>query len=1135
MRNKTIQKSSIILIILLIIVSLCGINCSNNKTTIGFLTFEKNTDENEIKFAFSFLGKNKSYESKKISFSEIAEKNNILSNFDLLWFHYPDTIFITENNFNKKAIKALNKYINDGGKLLLTQNALQILTNLGLENIKPQTRIVEAKDYGYGRKKGFHAYRSHPVFSGLFGGSYIFSPKMDTTAMQVGYFNKNEKINAKVIAVDWAYIRLKEDIKLVLEYEKGKGKVIAIGAYMQFAIPNYHQTHFELFVNNVINYLTNGSKEKTYFWNYSENQVKKFSPGTKKTEYPKSRSWKRIKSEISFEREKATHNSWDMAANRIVIMGKENAGIEEIWTHPIMALRDYEIGYRKLSDKKINWLNDNKPEVIIEPHAFTRKYFIDNSVLTETITVDILNPTGVIHYHYKGDKAIKFYIRFKSNLRYMWPYSSRVFGDLNYARDENQNSFIIKDTSGDFVSIIGANKIPDKTLIGQYNTVYFEKGKLTGSPDTSFMVYAISEFDLNKTDKFDIVISASDQGIKTTRDLYSKAIQNPYSVYKNTYNYYNNLLENKLRINTPDKDLNEGYKWAVVGTDKFFVNTPGIGKSLVAGYATTAHGWDGGHKVNGRPGYAWYFGRDGQWSGFAVDDYGDFEKVKCILEQYLDFQDISGKIYHELTTSGVVHYDASDATPLFIVLAGHYFRNSGDIDFIKYNWNKIKKAIDFCYSTDTDNDKLIENTNVGHGWVEGGHLFGGKSTLYLSSCWAAALKEATYMAKNINKITESKKYKKDYETVVDIINDTFWNTEKQFFNHSINNGGGFITDITVMPAIPLYFNQIKNYDKTQLVLNEIASNNFTSNWGARIISEESEHFHPRGYHTGSVWPLYTGWVALAEYKNYKPTQGYSHIMNNILVYKDWAAGYIEEVLNGAVYQPSGVCSHQCWSETMALQPVIEGMLGLYPLAPENKLLFSPSLPFHWIDFSVENIRIGESYLQMEMKKENNKINYSFSLKGNKKINIDFRPVLPASVKINNIRLNGKKIKYKIESNSSLIIPEIDFIIDKKVIITIEYTGGISVIPLKNKPKPGDAAEGLRLISEQFEKNKFKILFEAQSGSEHLAKIFIEDHKIANIANANIITKNKNTYIININFEESSDKYSMKEIVIDLKK
>ena len=193
---------------------------------------------------------------------------------------------------------------------------------------------------------------------------------------------------------------------------------------------------------------------------------------------------------------------------------------------------------------------------------------------------------------------------------------------------------------------------------------------------------------------------------------------------------------------TSTKDI----RWALAGTDKFMVKTPGMGTSLVAGYATTKHGWDGGQKVSGRPGYAWYFGRDGQWSGFALLDYGDYSKVRSILKFYEKYQDLSGKIFHEATTSGVIHYDAADATPLYIVLAGKYFRHSNDTAYLRESWPAISKALWFCQSTDTDGDMLIENTNVGHGWVEGGELYGSHSTLYLNSCWTAALEEAANMA-----------------------------------------------------------------------------------------------------------------------------------------------------------------------------------------------------------------------------------------------------------------------------------------------------------------------------------------------------------------------------------------------------
>ena len=168
-------------------------------------------------------------------------------------------------------------------------------------------------------------------------------------------------------------------------------------------------------------------------------------------------------------------------------------------------------------------------------------------------------------------------------------------------------------------------------------------------------------------------------------------------------------------ITTPDKEFNQGYRWAMVRSDQFLQTTSGVGTSMMAGFSTTATGWNGRQAVSGRPGYAWYFGRDGEWSGMALDAMGGFDKVKKVLAMFVKYQALDGKIFHELTSSGSVHYDAADATPLFILLAGHYLHYSGDISFIHSIWPSIEKAISYCYSTDTDHDGLIENTNVGHG------------------------------------------------------------------------------------------------------------------------------------------------------------------------------------------------------------------------------------------------------------------------------------------------------------------------------------------------------------------------------------------------------------------------------------
>src|SRR5437868_7831776 len=50
-----------------------------------------------------------------------------------------------------------------------------------------------------------------------------------------------------------------------------------------------------------------------------------------------------------------------------------------------------------------------------------------------------------------------------------------------------------------------------------------------------------------------------------------------------------------------------------------------------------------------------------------------------------------------------------------------------------------------------------------------------------------------------------------------------------------------------------------------------------SDWGARIISSLDPRYDPGGYHYGSVWPLFTGWAAVGEYRYHRALAAYSNL------------------------------------------------------------------------------------------------------------------------------------------------------------------------------------------------------------------------------------------------------------------
>jgi hypothetical protein len=73
------------------------------------------------------------------------------------------------------------------------------------------------------------------------------------------------------------------------------------------------------------------------------------------------------------------------------------------------------------------------------------------------------DPAAIVHYELQGLPQAMLLIRFHSNLRLMWPYSERVTGEILYDWAPAWNAVVIRDRSGDLVTIAGANKKPIST------------------------------------------------------------------------------------------------------------------------------------------------------------------------------------------------------------------------------------------------------------------------------------------------------------------------------------------------------------------------------------------------------------------------------------------------------------------------------------------------------------------------------------------------------------------------------------------------------------------------------------------------------------------------------------------------
>lgn len=1072
------------------------------------------------------LAMEKGLKEKSLGFTLISLKDlnkaADLEKFTHLWYHRTDTVALEANE--TRVGDLIRDYVRRGGNVFLSMESVPLLNDWKIESHPVQFRQDTIKDEGFGRPLGFHAFRSHPLFDGLQGGgAYTSKQRTDHIVRQHGFFGDTQPQEGKVIGIQWTYITFGEQNKLLLEYTIGKGKIIAAGSYLYYGADNYNKEHLAKFTENVFRYAADQIKGiKKYYWKKEPGQMVPTVFATPALPVIPAEKWILPAPTLLLSAKKGSTDFYDLVGRRILWMGKMDGGLDEIWVHPFMALKNLSIGVYLKGEDTVRWLkgsSHNSPEVLVTPEYLVRTWHIRQSLVREIYTVSFGEPCGVAHIETEGQDIRALTVQYASNLRFMWPYSPGATGTIRYGFNKGINGHIISGQNNELNTTVLYSKVP----VAQ---------TCTGSPESG-QVNVRADFSVSGKDAFNMYILGSTEGWQETLRLYSRNQKQMGRLFEKSNQYYTDLLKDHLHFETPDSSFNEGYKWALARTDQFLQTTPGVGTALMAGFGTTERGWNGGQSVSGRPGYAWYFGRDGEWSALAIDAYGDFNMVKGMLETLIRYQDINGKIYHELTSSGTAHYDASDATPLFIILAGHYLKYSGDLAFIRQHWDAIQKALDFCYSTDTDHDGLIENTNVGHGWIEGGRLYGSHTEFYLAACWGAALQAAAYMTGHLGLKEKTEEYTAGAASVKQIINDHFWNEREQFFYNGKMKDGSFMPDATVLASVAVYLDAVTDRAKSEKVSTRLAANAFSTDWGIRMVEETNPKYKAGSYHAGMVWPLYAGWAALSEFRTGNNKSGYQHIINNLQSYRDWSPGSIEETFNGDRYTPNGVCSHQCWSEAMVLLPAIEGLLGLETDALAHELKLAPYFPWDWKNCTVKNIRIGQDRAALQMKRESARTQFDMESTG--RLRLKFRPAFPLDTRFGRITLNGREVPIKARQSAEELALEMDLdILPGKNSVVIEHSGGIGALPVIAHPIPGQASSGLKILSEAIEGKEpqiYTLTAEGTGNKEYEIKVF-HAGKINKVENGELVSDTEGIAIFRINLHKvEGEKYTRQQIKV----
>jgi glycogen debranching enzyme len=440
-------------------------------------------------------------------------------------------------------------------------------------------------------------------------------------------------------------------------------------------------------------------------------------------------------------------------------------------------------------------------------------------------------------------------------------------------------------------------------------------------------------------------------------------------IYSQTRAYYEHFFDQRLSVHTPDPHFDAALQWAEVAIEQAKVRTGGE-TALVAGWYPSFD--------SARPGFGWYFGRDSLWTLYAVNSYGDKTLARQELEFLAKRQRADGKVMHEFSlTADSLHgdmnwatlgyeYAAADATPLFIMAVADYVRTTGDLDFLRAHWDQVKKAYEFDRSHDSDGDGVYDNSE-GTGWVEAWPPKMPHQEIYLASLDQTSSQVIAELAKLMLDQTLAASASAQSKLIAEVV--ASYRQSDGVYAFSRNQDGSFDPTSTVFPSVALW-TEGSSLPKPDVMLSQWASSHFATDWGVRSVNDTSSVYDPISYHQGSVWPLFTGWAALAQYRADRPLAGYAALMRNVDLTWTQDPGFVTEVISGRFFQPLGrSSSHQLWSSAMVLAPAIRGLFGIDADAIHRTLHLQPRLPASWGFAELHNVRVGDDLYEVALKRD----------------------------------------------------------------------------------------------------------------------------------------------------------------------
>jgi len=795
----------------------------------------------------------------------------------------------------------------------------------------------------------------------------------------------------------------------------------------------------------------------------------------------------------------------EASGRRAAFLGRED-GSFEAWVYPLKVLHGFQLSFTVPAYAEPIPGADLASSVDIRPEASVVRYAHDSFTADAIWLVPYDEAGGLVLLDIHTSVPLLVTVKFRIDVKPMWP---AALGGQSSFWDDEVKAYVGGEASRKHAALIGSPLALTPPEQPAHN--------LPDAP--SQFTIAVKPEDA-KRGLIPIAIAASTDGAAAARKIYANLLASAEPLYHATAAHYRHVREDLTSIETPDPRFDLAFEWGKVALDKGFICNPQLGCGLIAGLGPSG--------LTERPGFGWFFGGDAFINSWAMTAYGDFDTVKQSLEFLRKRQRADGKMMHELSQGAAYirwfedfpyGYYHGDTTALYISAVRDYVRASGDEALAKDFWPSMRKAYDYCASTDEDGDGLMDNPKAGFGAAETGKLRRDDvlTDVFLGAAWADATAAAAELAALVGDpfVETARAAHAKARASMDV---RFLDDAGRRINYAWTKAGKGVAEPTVWPGFGIW-RGVFDVQRPAVtgMLDELAKPGIATDWGARFLSRESEVYEPLSYNNGAVWPFLSGFATLALYSQHRPDAGWQYLAGTADLTFLEPLGYIPELLSGdRLRSIDPAVPHQLFSTTGFMAGFMRGLVGLRepPLGDKDgALTIAPQLPAAWDHLRIRRLRWRDAIFDVKLARNAQAIEATVTNTGRPRplvVTLALPPGAETERGVTELRFGPAAA------------PE-----TKRVAVR----PGIELVPVEEPLRIGDPSQRMRIISTSFDGHRYVAHLQGLRGRTYTVRASVP-FAIERVSGAEITRQDTGPVELSIAFAGDRD-WVAKDLVIDV--